>query len=103
MLSILGGNVIVYQTLDVNEAYTINYGTPLLPYSIVYLECLAKLLLRRVTWSIQGMQISLCYVKISLTMGIMTFYFMPILLYIPSCSILRLVKHAITSCQYYKP
>ena len=38
-------------------------GTPLLPYSIVYLECLAKLLLRRVTWSIQGMHISLCYVK----------------------------------------
>ena len=40
-----------------------NYGTPLLPYSIVYLECLAKILLRYVTWSIQGMQLSLCYVK----------------------------------------
>ena len=35
--------------------------------------------------------------QISLTMGIMTFHFKPIPLYIPSCSILRLVKHAITS------
>ena len=41
----------------------IYYGAPLLPYSIVFLECLAKLLLRRVTLSIQGMQIPLCYVK----------------------------------------
>ena len=72
----------------------------MLPYSIVYQECLAKLLLRCVVhgqYRVSRYFYVIC--QISLTMGKMTFYFMPIPIYIPSCSILRLVKHAITSCQ----